>query len=186
MELQDYNKPKSIEGVQLVDLVEHYDDSGTFCEILRLVGHSGTENSRFFSPDIRDVQFEEIQINLSTIQPQVVKGFHLHKEQNDLWILPAGNRCIVNLIDARRLLDREEDLSDHSGWLRNLPSMRIVMGVKTQLLLIPKGVLHGICNPSLTTTITMLYAVDKFFNPSDEFRVKHNVIGDNIWEIQKG
>ncbi len=180
MRLQEYKEPSKIAGVELIDLKEHYDDSGTFSEIIRLSAAGTCKGINIISDYF---QSEEVQVNISTIQPGVIKAYHCHAEQNDLWFIPAGQRCIINLIDIRPVLEyaKQNDINIASQY----DHMRIVMGIKPQLLLIPKGVLHGISNPSLTSPITMIYLVDKFYNPNDEFRVDWSVL-KGVWEVKKG
>lgn len=180
MKLQDYSpKKNAIQDVELIDLPYNFDDSGEFCEVIRL---EDSFNSRL------EKDFSELQINISTIEPKAVKAFHLHLNQTDYWVLMPGNKAIVNLIDIR---DCHKDLEDEPmdfQWkvLKQCPSMRIVMGVKPQMLVIPKGVLHGISNPSPTNKITMMYLVDKFFDGRDEWRIHWDVLGRHIWETING
>lgn len=189
MELQDYSSKPIIDGVKIIDLQQHFDDSGEFCEVIRLEGDVGTEISTFFPlGNFREVgiKFQSLQINYSSIQPSVIKGFHVHEKQVDVWFLPPGNRCIINLIDARSVFDYLKSGSTYTiDWSR-FPRMRITMGVKPQLLVIPSKILHGIANPSLTNTISMVYLVDRFFDPKDEFRISHTIIADEEWRIKNG
>lgn len=75
-----------IEGVQVKRLVKHCDDRGFFTEILRdddnLLSHFG-------------------QASISKTYPGVVKAFHYHEHQDDLWFFPAGYAQVV-LHDLRK------------------------------------------------------------------------------------
>lgn len=185
MKLQSYEKQPVIDGVKIIDLVEHYDDSGTFNEVLRL-SPIRTPESLEINSNVEGFNFSpEIQVNFSTIQPLTTKGFHCHFLQRDLWYLPSGNRCIINLIDIRDVLEFSKENELDKDFLET-HRMRVVMGVKPQLLLIPAGVLHGISNPSLISSISMLYFVDQYFNSNDEFRIPYDVIGEEIWKTTNG
>lgn len=159
MELQDYSKPPYIEGVEIIDLKQFNDTGGSFSELLR-VDHSllfdGTEHLIFVG---------SLQINHSKIVKGTVKAFHCHKKQTDIWYVM--DRAIVVLHDPESNI-----------------TMKIAAGVKPQLIIIPPGVLHGIASPY--GDVNMIYFVNRFFNPEDEFRLPWDYLGKEIWEIDKG
>ncbi|MGI6163318.1 MAG: dTDP-4-dehydrorhamnose 3,5-epimerase family protein [Bacillota bacterium] len=105
-----------IEGVKVRRLLRHPDDRGFFQEILRdddgLLEHFG-------------------QASMSKTYPGVIKAFHYHEYQDDLWFFPVGNAQVV-------LYDLREDSSTYKG------TDVFYMGEDNPILvLIPKGVAHG-------------------------------------------
>lgn len=86
---QDYGKKPRIEGVEVSTLRRMVDDGGSM-----------TELSRFTSGTPAAFQgFTLAQINYSTIQPQVMKAFHLHHRQTDIWFVPPEDRIVLVLVD---------------------------------------------------------------------------------------
>ena len=69
-----------IEGVKVKTLVKYPDDRGFFAEILR--DDDGLLN-RFG------------QASISKTYPGVIKAFHYHQFQEDLWFFPVGNAQVV-------------------------------------------------------------------------------------------
>jgi len=105
-----------INGVQVKKLVRHCDDRGFFMEILR---DDDGLLSRFG------------QASMSKTYPGVIKAFHYHEKQDDLWFFPAGNAQVV-LHDLR------------SGSPTRGETNVFYMGEDNPvLLLIPVGVAHG-------------------------------------------
>lgn len=76
----------SIEGVTIKRLVRHPDDRGFFQEILR---------------DDDDLLRNFGQASLSMSHPGVIKAFHYHERQDDLWFFPVGSAQVV-LYDGRK------------------------------------------------------------------------------------
>ena len=106
----------NIEGVKIKRLVRHHDDRGFFQEILRdddgLLARFG-------------------QASMAKTYPGVIKAFHYHERQDDLWFFPVGNAQVV-LHDLR-------PQSPTKG-----KTQVVYMGEDNPLLLlIPKGVAHG-------------------------------------------
>ncbi len=105
-----------IEGVVTKKLVRHCDDRGFFMEILR---DDEALLSRFG------------QASMSMSYPGVIKAFHYHELQDDLWFFPAGNAQVV-LHDLRE------------GSPTKGETNVFYMGeTNPMLLVIPKGVAHG-------------------------------------------
>lgn len=75
----------AIEGVTVKKLVRHPDDRGYFQEILR----DDDQLLRRFG-----------QASLSMSYPGVIKAFHYHERQDDLWFFPVGSAQVV-LYDLR-------------------------------------------------------------------------------------
>jgi dTDP-4-dehydrorhamnose 3,5-epimerase len=75
----------AIDGVHIKELVRHPDDRGFFTEILR---------------DDDGLLRRFGQASLSMTYPGVIKAFHYHKRQDDLWFFPVGSAQVV-LYDLR-------------------------------------------------------------------------------------
>ncbi len=105
-----------IEGVKVKHLVRHPDDRGFFEEILR-------------DDDLLLERFG--QASMSKTYPGVIKAFHYHERQDDVWFFPVGNAQVV-LYDLRQA-------SPTSG-----ETNVFYMGEDNPIvLLIPRGVAHG-------------------------------------------
>ncbi|MEH6948629.1 dTDP-4-dehydrorhamnose 3,5-epimerase family protein [Bacillus sp. JJ634] len=106
-----------IEGVLVKKLVKHCDDRGFFAELVR--------------DDEPELLARFGQASWSMSYPGVIKAFHYHEKQDDLWFFPSGNAQVV-------LYDLRED-SPTKG-----KTDVYYMGEENPiLLLIPKGVAHG-------------------------------------------
>ncbi|MHB8073349.1 dTDP-4-dehydrorhamnose 3,5-epimerase family protein [Desulfosporosinus fructosivorans] len=104
------------EGVSLKKLIRHSDDRGYFMEILR-------EDDNFLK------RFG--QASLSKSYPGVIKAFHYHERQDDLWFFPSGNAQVV-------IHDLREESSTYGE-----TDVFYLGEDNPGLLLIPKGVAHG-------------------------------------------
>jgi dTDP-4-dehydrorhamnose 3,5-epimerase len=105
-----------ISGVQIKKIVRHCDDRGFFCEVLK-------DDDSFFKL-IKQTSYTETY-------PGVIKAFHYHKKQDDLWFVIKGMAQIV-------LHDLRED-SETKG-----ETQVIYAGEDNPLLVfIPIGVAHG-------------------------------------------
>lgn len=105
-----------IEGVKSKKITKHCDDRGLFAELVRdddqLLSHFG-------------------QLSWSTSYPGVIKAFHYHEEQDDLWFFPSGNAQVV-LYNLRECSSTKGETNV------------FYMGDDNPImLLIPKGVAHG-------------------------------------------
>ncbi|MBT2686894.1 dTDP-4-dehydrorhamnose 3,5-epimerase family protein [Bacillus sp. ISL-47] len=106
-----------IDGVRTKKLFKHCDDRGFFAELIR------DDEPHFLS------KFGQASWSMS--YPGVIKAFHYHEKQDDLWFFPSGNAQVV-------LFDLRED-SPTKG-----ETNVYYMGEENPiLLLIPKGVAHG-------------------------------------------
>ncbi len=164
---QDYLKKVQIEGVRFIDVTEFPDDGGTFAELARLDESGGL----LAVPD-----FKVRQVNRSEMEPNSVKAFHLHYNQDDIWFVPPSERLLVGLVDTRK------------GSATSGAIMRFVLGAnKPRLLFIPRGVAHGVANLT-NKTQTLIYFVNQHFSAGkpDEQRLPWDVFGKEFWEMQKG
>ncbi len=76
----------TILGVKVKKLVRHADDRGFFEEVVR-------DDERLLE------RFG--QASMAKTYPGVIKAFHYHEKQDDLWFFPVGNAQVV-LHDLRR------------------------------------------------------------------------------------
>ncbi|SDX16883.1 dTDP-4-dehydrorhamnose 3,5-epimerase [Marininema mesophilum] len=148
-----------IEGVTFKKLIKHCDDRGTFMEILRDDEHL----LECFG-----------QLSASLSYPGVIKAFHYHQHQDDLWYFPVGNAQVVL-----------HDLRSDSPTIGK--TAVYYMGEENpSLLLIPKGVAHGYRvlgeKPAM-----IVYVTSRSYNPEepDEKRIPYDdpAIGFS-WETQ--
>lgn len=149
-----------IEGVKVKKLVKHCDDRGFFSELIR------DDEPELFS------RFGQASWSMS--YPGVIKAFHYHEKQDDLWFFPSGNAQVV-------LYDLRED-SPTKG-----ETNVYYMGEENPImLLIPKGVAHGyrVLGQNPATIIYFTTESYKLEDP-DEKRLEWNdqEIGFN-WETQ--
>lgn len=167
LSVQDYTKKQPIDGVQIITLNLISDDGGALAEIARFDDQG---RSQLFP------EFNIKQATFSQILPGVIKAFHLHFNQEDLWFVMPYDRLLVGLLDARKDSPTYQQI------------MRFVMGAgRAQLLYLPRGVAHGMANP-WSNTANMVYFVNQCFNleKPDEFRLPWNALGDDFWQIRKG
>ena len=148
-----------IKDVFVKKLVKHTDDRGFFVEILR---------------DDDKLLKKFGQSSMSMSYPGVIKAFHYHKIQDDLWFFPSGNAQVV-------LHDMREN-SETKG-----ETNVFYMGENNPILLyIPVGVAHGY-RVLGNTPAAIVYFTTESYDPKapDEFRIDWNdpAIGFS-WETQ--
>ncbi len=95
-----------------------------------------------------------VQANLSSSAVGVLRGLHLHRRQDDLWIVAAG-RAFVALVDVRPLLDG-------SGSAATVETREL--GADAWVL-IPSGVAHGFL---ALDPLELVYLVTNEYDGSDE------------------
>lgn len=137
-----------IDGVQVKEIKKHCDDRGFFAELVR---------------DDEKILERFGQASWSMSYPGVIKAFHYHKKQDDLWFFPSGNAQVVL-----------HDLRD--GSLTEGETNTFYMGTENPiLLLIPKGVAHGyrvLGNEPATIIYFTTESYDR--NDPDEHRIPWN------------
>ncbi|MFL5675042.1 MAG: dTDP-4-dehydrorhamnose 3,5-epimerase family protein [Chloroflexota bacterium] len=128
----------ALPGVHYGTVARHEDTRGAFRELWR-------------AGSFPDATF--VQANLSTSSQGVVRGLHLHRHQDDLWVVGEG-RAFVALVDVRPALGgdgppvvetRELDADD---WVY-----------------IPTGVAHGFL---AVEPLQLIYLVTNEYDGSDE------------------
>jgi dTDP-4-dehydrorhamnose 3,5-epimerase len=163
---QAYGESKAIDGVKFLEFKFFSDDGGDFHEIPRMANGRASFLEGF---EIR-------QVNRSRFNPGLVKAFHLHLLQDEVWAVHPLDRLLVGLVDVRK------------GSKTEGVSMRFVLGGgKSRFLYIPRGVAHG--GTALgTTPADVVYLMNQQFssdNP-DEWRLPWDALGSEFWEISKG
>lgn len=163
---QSYTKSPIIDGVQIKEIPWFVDDGGFFMELGR------------FDNGIHQLfpEFDVKQVNYSQMEPGAVKAFHIHLNQEDIWFVPPHERLLVFLSDQRNE-SKTKDIQ-----------MRFVMGEgKARLVYIPRGVAHGVANLS-NESGSIIYFINQQFDPEnpDEGRLPWDMLGKDIWEMNKG
>ncbi len=166
--VQDYSGQQRIDGVEVVELKRFNDEGGSI-----------TELGRFAAGEPADLpDFQCRQVNYSEMEPGVIKAFHMHLRQTDVWYVPPRDRLLLVLHDCRADSPTEGT------------TMRFMLGDgKDRLVRIPPGVAHGARNLG-PDTARILYMVDVQFStdPSecDEGRLPWDHLGAEIWEVVRG
>ena len=174
--VQSYDQKPVIDGVYFVPLRRSPDDGGGFTELARITVDAEEpfildEPLGYAAPLIR-------QINYSEIEPGVIRAFHVHLRQTDVWYVPSADRLLMVLYDARR---------DSPSTGRR---MRFMLGAgQSRLVVIPPGVAHGARNLAVVAG-RIIYFVDQFFSAKpgecDEGRYPWDFLGAEIWESVRG
>jgi dTDP-4-dehydrorhamnose 3,5-epimerase len=131
--------PSSLPGVRYGAIVRHGDPRGSFRELWR-------------AGDFPDEPF--VQANLSTSAAGVLRGLHLHRRQDDLWIVADG-RAFVALVDLRPMLDG-------SGTAPLIETRELRAD---EWVVIPTGIAHGFL---ALDPLQLIYLVTNEYDGSDE------------------
>ncbi|MBA4494470.1 dTDP-4-dehydrorhamnose 3,5-epimerase family protein [Paenactinomyces guangxiensis] len=137
-----------IKGVIYKKLIKHCDDRGTFMEIIR-------EDEGILE------QFGQVSASMS--YPGVIKAFHYHKLQDDVWFFPVGNAQVVL-----------HDLRQDSPTYRH--TNVYYMGEENpSILLIPRGVAHGY-RVLGSKSVIIVYLTTKAYQADqpDEYRIPYD------------
>lgn len=164
---QEYGKQTPIEGVSVHSLRRFGEDGGSMTELSRF--SAGT-------PDAIP-GFSLAQINYSTLAPGVLKAFHVHHRQTDVWFVPPEDRVVLVLVDVR------------AGSPTEKTATKLMLGDGQSLLVrIPPGVAHG-CRNLGTAFARIVYMTDVRFSAeagvTDEGRLPWDLVGAEIWEPAK-
>ena len=163
--IQDYSAKPQIEGVKIIPIKNFVGEDGDFSEIIRM---SGGEIEGLEGFDVK-------QVNRSRLLPNTVKAWHLHFGQDEIFYLPPSDSLLVGLWDLRK----------NSG--TNGVSMKITLGGgQSSLLLLPRGVAHGMTNIS-GQPIDLFYFITSQFNVEnpDERRIPWDSLGVDFWTPQR-
>src|SRR4030095_14938308 len=136
--VQGYVAAPAIAGVEVKELRRFHDDGGNFTELGRLTA----------GIDADFPGFEVRQVNYSEMDPGVIKAFHLHMRQTDVWFVPPSDKMLLVLLDVR------------DGSPTGHAQSRIVLGDgASRMVRIPPGVAHGVRNLAATRG-RIIYFVD--------------------------
>ncbi len=132
-------------GLRIIDLVKHEDERGYFLEVLR---------KSWIKNPLK-------QASLSLTKPGIIKAFHWHKKQLDIWYVISGKALVVL-----------HDLRPKSGTYRQTKSFVLDAAENPKLVIIPKRIAHGY-KVLGSEPLTMLYVMDIEYNPKkpDEERI---------------
>jgi dTDP-4-dehydrorhamnose 3,5-epimerase len=148
-----------IEGVQIFDCKRNADNRGFLTEVARASRVPG---------------FVWKQTNFTVAHPDVIKAFHWHKKQTDLWYCVTGNIQTV-------LFDRREDSSTKGE------TQTVIQGEHNSVaVLIPQGVAHGY-RVLGEKEAGLVYLVNQEYDPAnpDEERIAHDDPKINFdWETK--
>ena len=137
-----------IDGVHLKKLIRHSDDRGFFMEVLR---------------DDDDLLKRFGQASFSKSYPGVIKAFHYHVRQDDLWFFPVGNAQVVI-----------HDLREGSP-TKGETNVFYLGEDNPGLLLIPKGVAHGYRVLGSDAAVIMYFTTESYHpEDPDELRIQWN------------
>jgi dTDP-4-dehydrorhamnose 3,5-epimerase len=131
--------PSTLPGVRYGAIVRHADQRGSFRELWR-------------AGDFPDEAF--VQANLSTSAAGVLRGLHLHRRQDDLWIVADG-RAFVALVDLRPMLDG-------TGSAPRIETRELGAD---EWVVIPTGIAHGFL---ALDPLQLIYLVTNEYDGSDE------------------
>ncbi len=141
--MTDLERPASIiDGVRYGAVARHADERGAFRELWR--ASAATSDGGPY-----------VQANLSTSSPGVLRGLHLHRSQQDHWLVTAG-RALVALVDVRPML------GDPPG---GRPIVETRELAEDEWVDIPAGIAHGFL---ALTALDLLYFVTNEYDGSDE------------------
>ena len=137
--MNESRPPSSLRGVRYGAIVRHADQRGSFRELWR-------------AGDFPDEPF--VQANLSTSAAGVLRGLHLHRRQDDLWIVADG-RAFVALVDLRPMLDG-------TGGAPRIETRELGAD---EWVVIPTGIAHGFL---ALDPLQLIYLVTNEYDGSDE------------------
>lgn len=148
-----------IEGVVVHPLRLFPDDRGHFAEVFR-------------HDDPIAAGFTFRQTSTTRSQPGVIKAFHYHKKQDDIF-LPVAGKARIALVDFR--VESPTYGVAHSIFAGEL---------YPRAVRIPAGVAHGY-EVMPGDDLVMVYYTNATYDPADEFRLSHDdpAVGFDAWGI---
>lgn len=159
--IEKFVKKSFIEGVKVKTLKRWFDASGDLTEIIK-------EGEETF--------INVKQSNHTVCSHGIIKAFHYHKKQTDVWYCPIGLIQVI-LYDARK--------ESKSFGQTNV----FFLGERNPLvLLIPKGVAHGYRVLS-EKPAHLIYFTDQAYNASDPDEIRIPFDDKKIgfdWTIKNG
>lgn len=147
------------------------------------------------------------QINVSELQPGLVRGFHFHKLQTDHVFCSNGNMHVIlieplagyefetlgkyhigendsvrtNSNDFGFNADAAIGGSDGVDYIRGKVRHYYIGEHNPQTIIIPPGVIHGY-KALYNRPVTMVYYANRKFDVMDEYRFSWDFLGADLWE----
>ncbi len=149
-----------IDGVTVRPLTLLPDDRGHFAEVFRVT-------------DPVAERFDFAQTSLTATRAGVIKAFHYHLEQDDIF-LPVSGTARIALVDFRTG-------SPTKGFANSI----FAGALYPKAVRIPAGVAHGY-EVMPGDDLVMVYYTNRIYNPSDEYRVPWDDpgVGFTWWGIE--
>ena len=149
-----------IVGATVKELTCWPDDRGHFAEIFR-------DNEKVVA------DFKVRQSSITMTRQNVIKAFHFHLEQDDIFV-PVRGTIRIALVDCRP-----------SSATFGIANSIFCGELYPKAVRIPKGVAHGY-EVLPGGDMWMVYYTDQHYNPKDEYRFKHDdpAIGFTWWGIE--
>jgi len=155
------NSADLIEGVQAKPFAIWPDDRGYFLEVAR--------TSKGL---VSDFPTDSTQISAALNYPGIIKAFHYHKHQTDVWV-PVAGLLQVALIDLR---------PDSGSY--GLKNTLYVGALRPWQISIPPGVAHGYKVIGEQPSV-LVYVTNRTYDPNDEGRIAYNHADLAYdWELQ--
>jgi dTDP-4-dehydrorhamnose 3,5-epimerase len=133
--------PTSIVDAYVLEPPVRADERGLVGELVRQSWLSGVEL---------------VQWNIVKSVARTLRGMHWHEQHHDL-ISPVAGQVLVGLADLR-----------HGSKTHRVTEMLELDANRPAAVVIPPGVAHGLYSREPTT---LLYAVSRYWDPTDEFGV---------------
>jgi dTDP-4-dehydrorhamnose 3,5-epimerase len=150
-----------IQGVEVQPYDVWPDDRGYFLEVVRIKQGLAA-----------DFPVESTQVSSALSYAGIIKAFHFHLEQTDLWVPMMGMFQVV-LVDLRP-----------SSPTYGVKNTLYTGALKPWQILIPPGVGHGykVIGPEPGV---LVYVTNRLYNPKDEGRIPYNDASISYdWELQ--
>jgi len=156
----------AIDGVRYGAIARHADERGAFRELWR--SSTRVAADRAVDPFV--------QVNLSSSATHVLRGLHLHRRQQDHWLVASG-RAFVALVDVRPMLRAPADADAR-------PIVETRELVADEWLDIPEGVAHGFL---ALEPLDLIYFVTNEYDGSDELGFAwDDALADVSWPALTG
>jgi dTDP-4-dehydrorhamnose 3,5-epimerase len=156
--LTDLARPASrIDGVRYGAVARHADERGAFRELWRASERASERADADRADADQGTAPPYVQANLSSSATHVLRGLHLHRRQQDHWLVASG-RALVALVDVRPLLQ-----ADAAPDARPIVETREL--VADEWVDIPEGVAHGFL---ALEPLDLIYLVTNEYDGSDE------------------
>jgi dTDP-4-dehydrorhamnose 3,5-epimerase len=127
---------------------------------INIIGHDRGNFKTLFEKSKFNLDIK--QVSMSKTFPGVIKAFHKHNKQTDVWYVVDGNvRAVTTDGEERKVYILGEDYEQ-------------------KVLVIPPGLWHGY-QVLGNKPATMLYLLTEEYDPSDEIRADYNKFFD--WKV---